>query len=304
MEPSAAAPGVGNIVQARGPCAAVRFAHGYRGGKKPRETGGAVFERAGAAKAAAPPWLQPRAISASVATHVVLIAGIALIPGPSSGDSRPVEETTYLVIAQADRAPALPSRLHAGSEKAAARRVPGGGTGSPARRPPLSAVTSGLDEPVKAAGAQLQVMDVPALGQTGSETRVLLAMAAALSRNREAARGSGSGTTGEPDAVAAEMLAELPRMVNRQEIIRLLSRLHPLSLKRTGAQGEVMINFVIGVDGRVEMRTIRVTAATHPELVGPSFRAAERMRFRPARLHGKPVRVRASLPLRWVIREG
>jgi TonB family protein len=269
-------------------------------------TGGAVFEKAGAAKAAAPPWMQPWGISASVATHVVLIAGIAVGHGPSAGVPRPVEETTYLVIAQAGRAPALPSRLHAGSEKAAAAgRVPGGGTGAPASRPKSSA-TSGLDVLVKAPGPQpgVTVMDVPALGQTGVEMRVLLAMAAALARNPETTRGIGSGTAGEPDAIAAEMLAELPRMVNRQEVIRLLARLHPLSLKRAGEEGEVMINFVIGVDGRVEMRSIRVTAATHPELVGPSFRAAERMRFRPARLHGKPVRVRASLPLRWVMWEG
>jgi hypothetical protein len=265
-----------------------------------------VFEKAGAAKAAAPPWMQPWGICASVATHVVLIVGIAVAHGPPPGVPRPVDEATYLVIAQADRAPALPSRLHAGSEKVAVtRRVPRRGTGSPSGRRPPFAVASGLDVPADAPGEQTEVvvMDVPPLGQTGMDLRVLLAMAAALSRNREAARGSGSGTSGEPDAIAAEMLAELPRMVNRQEIIRLLSRLHPLGLKRRDARNEVMITFVIGVDGRVEMHTIRVTEATHPELVAPSLRAAERMRFVPARLNGEPVRVRASLPLRWVSQE-
>jgi TonB family protein len=265
-----------------------------------------VFEKAGAAKAAAPAWMQPWGISASVAAHVVLIAGIAAAHGPSAGVPRPVEETTYLVISQADKAPALPSRLHAGSKAPAARRVPGGGTGSPPGRTPPAPAASGLDVPLKAPGEQPEatVMDVPPLGQTGAEMSVLLAMATALSRNREAARASGSGTGGEPDAVAAEMLAELPRMLNRPEILRMLSRLYPRSLKRSGAQGEVMVSFVIGVDGRVEMRTIRILSTTHPELVVPSLHAAERMRFRPARLHGAPVRVRASLPVRFVMWEG
>jgi hypothetical protein len=113
----------------------------------------------------------------------------------------------------------------------------------------------------------------------------------------------GSYGSGEAPVVDAEALAETPRILNEREISAVLSRLYPYRFRGRETEGEVVMMFIIGIDGRPEMGSVQVISTTSAEFVEPTLRGLRRMRFRPARLDGVPVRVRAMLPVAWVLRK-
>jgi hypothetical protein len=53
----------------------------------------------------------------------------------------------------------------------------------------------------------------------------------------------------------------------------------------------VHVQFVVGMNSRVERESIRVLAANHPDLEAAAIAYLRRCRFEGARLHGRPVRV-------------
>lgn len=71
----------------------------------------------------------------------------------------------------------------------------------------------------------------------------------------------------------------------------------PERLRRDGWDGRVVLEFVIGVDGRVEPASMRRLAATHPLFVAGAERALRSCRFLPARQGERAVRVRALQPV-------
>jgi len=90
-----------------------------------------------------------------------------------------------------------------------------------------------------------------------------------------------------------------PRLMNRFLIRRLMSSDYPPRLQFRGIEGQVIVAFIIGVDGRPEMEHVQVVSATHEGFIPAALRGLRRMRFRPAQFDGHPVRVRVSLPLVW-----
>ena len=58
---------------------------------------------------------------------------------------------------------------------------------------------------------------------------------------------------------------------------------------------------VIDRDGKVEPGSVTVQETTHDAFREAAVRAAERFRFRPAKLHGQPVAVSISIPIDWQI---
>jgi protein TonB len=101
----------------------------------------------------------------------------------------------------------------------------------------------------------------------------------------------GTGHGGTP-------LKELPRLLNRDEVLAGLKRLYPESERQAGREGSVVIMIHLGTDGLVGSSDI-VRAAS------PAFDAAARkvgalMRFSPAiGLNGKPVPVRMPQEVRF-----
>jgi TonB family protein len=61
--------------------------------------------------------------------------------------------------------------------------------------------------------------------------------------------------------------------------------------------GHVQLEFVIGADGRVERRSIRVLATVHPDFVPLASDLAMSCRYQPGRINDRPVRVRVQQPL-------
>lgn len=109
---------------------------------------------------------------------------------------------------------------------------------------------------------------------------------------------SGGGGDGP---VSAAVLEERPALRNAGEIEALLERVYPDRLRRAGVTGETRLQFVVGTDGRVEPESVVVVASSHPAFDEPAIRAVRRMRFAPASVMGRPVRVIIDLPVRWTI---
>jgi protein TonB len=71
---------------------------------------------------------------------------------------------------------------------------------------------------------------------------------------------------------------------------------YPESLRSAGVDGEALVQFVVDTLGRAELSSFRVLRATH-DAFGASVRAAlSRMRFLPAELDGRKVRMLVQQP--------
>ncbi|MEW5929866.1 MAG: TonB family protein [Gemmatimonadota bacterium] len=107
--------------------------------------------------------------------------------------------------------------------------------------------------------------------------------------------------TPAPDggALAIEAVEERPALRNAAEMQSVLQRLYPPLLRDAGIAGQTVLRFVVDAEGRVEPGSVAVVSTSHEGFEAASLRAAERFRFRPARVGGKGVRVVISLPITW-----
>jgi len=247
---------------------------------------------------------------ASMGAHALIVAGIVVVP-PGAPPRVTPEMATMLFLYQAPPVPAppllprearSPARTPGVLRSGALRRAASAREAErprdavePLLRPPPSVAVQNPGNP-----PALDLSRLRGMGEAGSAA------------DSGASRPGLAGREGAP-VVDAEMrvigilserdLAEPPRMLNRREIAGVLGRLYPYRFRVHGTQGEVVMMFIIGTDGRAELETVQVISTTNPEFVEPTLKGLARMRFRPAELDGVPVRVRATLPVTWVITE-
>ena len=73
---------------------------------------------------------------------------------------------------------------------------------------------------------------------------------------------------------------------------------YPIDLARQGIrQAEAVLEIIIGQDGRVTVEKIRSLSYEHPRLREAAVRLAVQMKFSTTTVDGRPVRVRAVIPL-------
>ncbi|AHG87784.1 TonB family protein [Gemmatirosa kalamazoonensis] len=65
---------------------------------------------------------------------------------------------------------------------------------------------------------------------------------------------------------------------------------YPAASRAEGIGGRVLVELVVDSTGAVERGTVGIVAAASTDLADPALRAASRLRFVPARDHGRPVR--------------
>jgi protein TonB len=94
---------------------------------------------------------------------------------------------------------------------------------------------------------------------------------------------------------------QLPQLLSPRDAQRMLERVYPSMLRDAGVTGHTTVLLVIDKDGTVQPGSVTVQESTHDAFRDAAVRAAERFRFRPARLHGQPVAVSISLPIEWQI---
>ena len=64
---------------------------------------------------------------------------------------------------------------------------------------------------------------------------------------------------------------------------------YPDMLRSSGTEGQVIAQFVVNEKGRADRKTFRVVSSTHTLFADAVSRALPQMRFKPAKIGGKPV---------------
>ncbi len=92
---------------------------------------------------------------------------------------------------------------------------------------------------------------------------------------------------------------EYPYVEELPEVIRKVAPAYPAQARRDGVAGTVMVQALIGKDGRVkDTRILRSV----PALDRAAVRAVSRWIFKPAKAHGEPVAVWVAVPVRFKLK--
>lgn len=82
----------------------------------------------------------------------------------------------------------------------------------------------------------------------------------------------------------------------KPEVLESAALEYPPLLRQAGLQGRAVLEFVVDQRGYVEAGTIRVVYASHPAFAAAARAGAPTMRFTPARVNERPVRVLVRVP--------
>jgi protein TonB len=135
--------------------------------------------------------------------------------------------------------------------------------------------------------------DFTAQGQEGGVAKGVEGGVAQSTAEREAPADVG---TYELSAVE-----EQPRPTNVAELQRQLERNYPPLLRDAGVTGTVQVRFRVLEDGRVDAESIQVTNSSHEQFNDPTIRSVQRLRFRPAKVNNRAVKVWVELPIQWQV---
>lgn len=103
-----------------------------------------------------------------------------------------------------------------------------------------------------------------------------------------------------PDSTAGYQLddvEEMPRVLNRDMLIRALERGYPPHLRDAGTTGTVEVRFLVEMDGSISRMSI--IHSSHPHFNEAALHAIQVLRFRPGKIDGAPVRTWVVLPIQW-----
>lgn len=154
-------------------------------------------------------------------------------------------------------------------------------TGTSAPRSPLRIPTP-LSPPV----IEPLALALPDIGSTGPTVADLLASASQSGGTPGEDATSPTGVTqGSSPALRDELEVDDPVQLLEQPPVR-----YPPALAQASVAGRVELEFVVDTSGRVEPRSVRTLASTHPEFEAAARRAVLVSRFRPAHWRGRLVR--------------
>ncbi|HEX2095437.1 MAG TPA: energy transducer TonB [Longimicrobiaceae bacterium] len=233
-----------------------------------------------------------RTIVVSVAAHILLLWGVAYASENTAVGRKVKEEVVSYMEIEEQKAPEPPKP-----------EEPPPPPPEPEEAPPP--VAKGFQELVPPEEPPAKIPDVD-LNQKAVNTEDFTGVGVA--------GGSSKGTeTGVPQNMAEKeeptgtgpidvsLAEEQPVLQNRAEVARLLQRFYPPLLRDAGITGQAQIKFVVGADGRVAPGSATVVSATHDAFGDASTRVVEKMRFRPAKVGGRPVPVLVTLPITWAL---
>lgn len=109
--------------------------------------------------------------------------------------------------------------------------------------------------------------------------------------------------TTPPDEGTYELSAveEQPRPTNLPDLRRQLERNYPPLLRDARVTGTVQVRMRVTADGTVDANSITITSSSHEQFNDPTIRSVQRLRFRPAKVNGRPVPVWVELPIQWQV---
>jgi len=103
------------------------------------------------------------------------------------------------------------------------------------------------------------------------------------------------------ETIDAKDADQLPELLSPREAQRMLERVYPHMLRDAGVTGHTTVLLVIDREGKVEPGSVTVQETSHDAFREAAVRAAERFRFRPAKLRGQPIAVSIAIPIDWQI---
>lgn len=92
---------------------------------------------------------------------------------------------------------------------------------------------------------------------------------------------------------------EQPRPLNIADLRRALERNYPAELRSASSTGTVQVRFRVTAQGTTEAFTI--THTTDPRFNRATIESVRALRFRPAKVGGRPVAVWVELPVQWQV---
>ena len=239
--------------------------------------------------------ISPATITASVAAHLLLVAGFVYAASAEPERVRPVEPDTILRYVELEpKAPPPPP------------------IDEPTPPPPA-------DEPVKAPvpGETLeipQVTDVPKVLPPPNPTERPIDLTQHTGQGRPGdyigpRNDDPKPPTGDPEPPAGPPADYIPREedvevrpeLDRNGLSRALERHYPAILRDSRVSGRVVIEVIVDENGRPRPGSARVVEASHPAFGEAALRAVDRFRFRPARMGGTAVPVRVTIPIQWTV---
>ena len=102
--------------------------------------------------------------------------------------------------------------------------------------------------------------------------------------------------------LAVEFVDRPPVVLNARDLGRRMETLYPSSYRLAGIQGQAVVQLVIDKEGRVEEEGMSIVNVTHPHFGPASRELVKLLRFEPATVNGRPVRVWVRMPVDWTIR--
>lgn len=267
-----------------------------------------------------------RTLVVSGLAHVALLGGAmyAAANAPKPGDKETEEQVTYMeieptpapepaeppppppVVEEPEVAPEPEPEVPDANDPPAVLEAP---AEEPTPAPP---VAKGFQELVPPAGVPDRLPDVDAsapavkledFSGVGVAGGVAKGVEGGEARNtaKEPPSGNekGDGAGGAP--VDVNVVEERPSLQNAAEMQRVLQRLYPSTLRDAGISGQTMLKFVIDTSGRVEDGSVEVVNTSHEGFAGASVQAADKFKFRPAKIGGRPVRVSITMPITWTL---
>ena len=109
--------------------------------------------------------------------------------------------------------------------------------------------------------------------------------------------GIGTGIVPSSDQVFMESVVE-----ERPEVLSGPALNYPDLLRQAGVQGRVLVQAIIDTSGRAEPASVKVIQSPNPGFDSPAKQMVLKALFRPARVHGRAVRVLVNLPIDFSIK--
>jgi protein TonB len=83
------------------------------------------------------------------------------------------------------------------------------------------------------------------------------------------------------------------------ELVGDLRLRYPVGLERAGVSGVVVLEYVVGSDGRVNPGSVRALSSSHPAFFQAALEALRDARFKPARKWGRSIAVLVQQRIRF-----
>lgn len=109
--------------------------------------------------------------------------------------------------------------------------------------------------------------------------------------------GIGTGIVPSSDHVYMESVVE-----ERPEVLSGPQLQYPDLLRQAAIQGRVLVQAIVDTSGRAEPQSVKVIQSPNPGFDQPAKNYVLRALFRPARVHGRAVRVLINLPIDFKIK--